>query len=571
MGDITSILTSYLKPSGPVHSVHCARVLCGCLHLLDGRRLTDPFAPDESYVYPRSPHYTYLREHYPDYLSACAAYLSQPLGEKESLDILDTDVGSVCVCSMEGPTVEVTRLLGYLHQFHTSRKFILRDLFYALIRHLGGILTDAVQSRSVGAFTAMRGLRRQAKKHTGNLLWPMDSDQLLPHGLADSAKGYADAICLCHNLLRDTTPVDSDFRFQDPLLLLGKLIAICGRSIVPHLLNYGSETPCAMYHLARVIERAVTAADGKIVDRRTELSWLGTIWVLLEFCQITTRIDVRDPTGLFILIRKWPPKDDATTSVSQEPQAEAAEPPQVFSYALAACSIALQFLPRLPKVTNLFTEEFVDSIAQVFSSSGAVYLAYRLPEDKNMYHQDILDRYMRSVALVLDPRMAAFECFHWAFKVRHCCAPECQETFGSAKRQFAQCAGCGVLRYCSRECQRTAWKYDSLPHKDVCTKLRVLRERTGLPKDRDRWDPSRYREQFFNVCIADEGLTALAEDCSAYIHGLMALRQGSNLSSATTTLSDIPEEHYRELAPVFFADRFATPVDPSVLCYMDQE
>lgn len=54
--------------------------------------------------------------------------------DEEHRSILNTDIGIVCVCSMEGPTVEATCLLGYLHQFHPSRRYALADFYYALIR-----------------------------------------------------------------------------------------------------------------------------------------------------------------------------------------------------------------------------------------------------------------------------------------------------------------------------------------------------------------------------------------------------------------------------------------------------
>ncbi|KZT72287.1 hypothetical protein DAEQUDRAFT_652597, partial [Daedalea quercina L-15889] len=74
-----------------------------------------------------------------------------------------------------------------------------------------------------------------------------------------------------------------------------------------------------------------------------------------------------------------------------------------------------------------------------------------------------------------------FEGLRWAAELRHCCAPECMETFATKGRKFSQCAGCGVLRYCSKDCQKSVWKHTMAPHKDICSKLRTLRERTNIP------------------------------------------------------------------------------------------
>ncbi|KAH9917805.1 uncharacterized protein B0H18DRAFT_817725, partial [Fomitopsis serialis] len=69
-------------------------------------------------------------------------------------------------------------------------------------------------------------------------------------------------------------------------------------------------------------------------------------------------------------------------------------------------------------------------------------------------------------------------------QLRHCCAPECNETFATAGGPFSRCAGCGVLCYCSRDCLKNAWRHAKAPHKDICPKLRVLHERTNLPRKR---------------------------------------------------------------------------------------
>ncbi|KAJ6467570.1 hypothetical protein C8R47DRAFT_1152675 [Mycena vitilis] len=42
------------------------------------------------------------------------------------------------------------------------------------------------------------------------------------------------------------------------------------------------------------------------------------------------------------------------------------------------------------------------------------------------------------------------------------------------------CARCGVVNYCSAQCQRAAWNADKCPHKDICTIISRLRERIDL-------------------------------------------------------------------------------------------
>lgn len=146
---------------------------------------------------------------------------------------------------------------------------LLTSITHSYAGHLSGIVTDAVHSKTVGAFAAMKGLRNHAKKHTGIPLWPTDYGQLLPRGLADLARGYADVISVCHGFSNIAQNV---YRWEDPLLLFGKLIALCDRPIVPHLLGCGLECSAAMWYPATQAQDEIKAAEGKIVDRRSELT-----------------------------------------------------------------------------------------------------------------------------------------------------------------------------------------------------------------------------------------------------------------------------------------------------------
>lgn len=153
------------------------------------------------------------------------------------------------------------------------------------------------------------------------------------------------------------------------------------------------------------------------------------------------------------------------------------------------------------------------------SQSTSPFYMHRPSDHNDMlathYHPAVLRERKEAEAAIANPVQFAFESLLLASGLRHCVAPGCDETFASAQRSFARCAGCSVMRYCSRECHKKAWKHAKFTHKVICTKLRVLRERT-LPNDRgfgcDECLP------FMNACNADEGLTALAEDCAKYIY-----------------------------------------------------
>ncbi|KAJ7756189.1 hypothetical protein B0H16DRAFT_1538947 [Mycena metata] len=56
--------------------------------------------------------------------------------------------------------------------------------------------------------------------------------------------------------------------------------------------------------------------------------------------------------------------------------------------------------------------------------------------------------------------------------VAQCCNAACTTTSESSSQKLRYCAQCGVMRYCSQNCQRTAWRY----HKLVCKDLDKLKK-----------------------------------------------------------------------------------------------
>jgi hypothetical protein len=59
---------------------------------------------------------------------------------------------------------------------------------------------------------------------------------------------------------------------------------------------------------------------------------------------------------------------------------------------------------------------------------------------------------------------------------RHrCSAPACLETYASVARVFQVCGYCKEARYCSRRCQRLAWRHPASAHRDICPGMRRLR------------------------------------------------------------------------------------------------
>jgi hypothetical protein len=63
--------------------------------------------------------------------------------------------------------------------------------------------------------------------------------------------------------------------------------------------------------------------------------------------------------------------------------------------------------------------------------------------------------------------------FHTPWRQR-CYGPDCLRTCASQNTEFMACVGCTRAVYCSRRCQKAAWKYDKAPHREVCRVYRHL-------------------------------------------------------------------------------------------------
>ncbi|TFY56390.1 hypothetical protein EVJ58_g7677 [Rhodofomes roseus] len=493
LDDVAVLFTSCMKD--PVRPKGCARLLCGCLHVLDGQSEVTRFALLERYNMPNYEDYEYIRRTYSEYLSACAAFLSLPLSAQDEEELNASLRTCTCFRRDERNPGE---LLLWLHTFETAHEFALDDFIQALIRHLAGILNNAVKTKTVPGVAALRGLKRYRKKYAANPPWPVDKSQLIPHGIEQSMKGYAEAFRWC--------PLD---RFHDGLLLVDKLLAICGRSVIAHLLQFLPEFPIRITGLSNALCQECEATRGTTVDFGVERSWMCTLVIIVDFCRTLLTLGETTSTDISLFVRVAAPYKGTNRSIGL----------------LFVCDTILNHLPLIRESTTLFTEFYFNEFAMTFARFGAIFYSYNSPEDTTVYHDAILLLHEELADDYEDSSKAAWEGFVWISAIRRCCAPECPETFVTAQRTFARCAGCGVPRYCSRECQKLAWKHAVFPHKDVCTKLRVLKERTNLPKDRVLTQNEHM--PFIDACNADDELAALAQECGRHLRNMMKARKES--------------------------------------------
>ncbi|KZV81635.1 hypothetical protein EXIGLDRAFT_730822 [Exidia glandulosa HHB12029] len=63
----------------------------------------------------------------------------------------------------------------------------------------------------------------------------------------------------------------------------------------------------------------------------------------------------------------------------------------------------------------------------------------------------------------------------YGLRQQHACgAADCTVRERDVGRRLQRCAGCGILQYCSKDCQRRDWKVSETPHKAVCASLKRL-------------------------------------------------------------------------------------------------
>ncbi|KAJ7150872.1 hypothetical protein C8R43DRAFT_1005466 [Mycena crocata] len=99
------------------------------------------------------------------------------------------------------------------------------------------------------------------------------------------------------------------------------------------------------------------------------------------------------------------------------------------------------------------------------------------------------------------------------------------------------CAGCAVIRYCGKPCQRTAWKATVSPHRTLCKHIGTFLEKLELSSGATEWNdwlagkPSIIKCQNFDELCRRKGVDpALSDSICAEIKALEAASKGVGLA-----------------------------------------
>jgi hypothetical protein len=86
----------------------------------------------------------------------------------------------------------------------------------------------------------------------------------------------------------------------------------------------------------------------------------------------------------------------------------------------------------------------------------------------------------RSLQGILDQKTRYFRLLQQHTWMNRCHGPGCIQTEPGCSRRFQRCSGCQQASYCSKVCQRSAWRYPGAPHRDVCSTMGSYKEFTAL-------------------------------------------------------------------------------------------
>ncbi|EIN10213.1 hypothetical protein PUNSTDRAFT_132310 [Punctularia strigosozonata HHB-11173 SS5] len=120
-----------------------------------------------------------------------------------------------------------------------------------------------------------------------------------------------------------------------------------------------------------------------------------------------------------------------------------------------------------PSPTERIMYAQLDAVLSAYRSMGAtLHSILELPVyHSERYHPSMQQPPIPPRWISLSSRLHAIQ--SQAEENPSCFGPQCEETETTAMRKFYLCGGCEHMTYCSKECQRRAWKHEREPHKCV--------------------------------------------------------------------------------------------------------
>lgn len=128
-----------------------------------------------------------------------------------------------------------------------------------------------------------------------------------------------------------------------------------------------------------------------------------------------------------------------------------------------------------PNVYAGLAQTFRDFAVQLHHAIGS-------PADERRYGHAFLAASAQYTQAPADPLkdLAFFAPF--LYRARLCANVDCPLIYVEWDEELRVCGGCGHTYYCSKRCQKEAWRAADVPHKGICTVLRTLMQAIPPPK-----------------------------------------------------------------------------------------
>jgi hypothetical protein len=179
---------------------------------------------------------------------------------------------------------------------------------------------------------------------------------------------------------------------------------------------------------------------------------------------------------------------------------------KAFDFATRAITIAES--PAIPESHRPFMKSAVDQLAD-YGSMLCTTMPEQMTVPKARIHPAILSVMDR---MATPPVPAEFACdmMRHARTIQSCFAPGCPESAQSSGRVYMRCSGCRIVAYHSKECQARAWAHKSLPHRDICKKMKQVYDIAGdylhRAEDQEKFVREMRRAKIRDVMLKEIGI-----------------------------------------------------------------
>lgn len=141
----------------------------------------------------------------------------------------------------------------------------------------------------------------------------------------------------------------------------------------------------------------------------------------------------------------------------------------------------LDVLTRIGRLSDALSGDSFLIATALGRTGGAVHSKLVLPYDETRYHPTIIEA-SKSIKeeniLDVQPYATSQKVLYILMTMRKCGNPRCTK---EQDPSWMRCTACKRVLYCSSECQRADWEYESKPHKKICKTLRALGEAVSFP------------------------------------------------------------------------------------------